>query len=54
MSYGDIDMNQHWLRKWLVAWWHQVITWTNVDLSSTTFYGINLRAIPQGWHQAIT
>ena len=31
MPYGDIDQGQHWLRKWLVAWWHQAITWTNVD-----------------------
>ena len=32
--YGDIGLGQHWLRQWLVAWWHQTITWTNVDLSS--------------------
>ena len=32
--YGDRDMGQHWLRQWLVAWRHQAITWTNVDLSS--------------------
>ena len=31
---GDID--QHWLRWWLVAWWHQAITGTNVHLSSVT------------------
>ena len=29
---GDIDLGQHWLRNWLVAWWPQTITWTNVDL----------------------
>ena len=28
--YDDIDLRQHWLRQWLVAWWHQAITWTNV------------------------
>ena len=32
--YGDIELGQHWLRLWLVAWWHQAITWTNADLSS--------------------
>ena len=32
--YGDIDLGQHWLRQWLVAWWHQAIAWTNVDLPS--------------------
>ena len=31
--YGDSDLGQHWLRLWLVAWRHQAITWTNVDLS---------------------
>ena len=28
-----IDLGQHWLRWWLVAWKHQAITWTKVDLS---------------------
>ena len=31
--YGDIDLGQHWLRQWLVAWGYQAITRTNVDLS---------------------
>ena len=31
--YGDRDLGQHWLSLWLVAWRHQAITWTNVDLS---------------------
>ena len=31
--YGDRDLGQHWLRQWLVAWWHQAISWTNVDWS---------------------
>ena len=26
MPYGIIDLNQQWLRRWLVAWWHQAIT----------------------------
>ena len=29
MPYSNIDRGQHWLRQWLVAWWHQAITWTN-------------------------
>ena len=30
--YSDIDLGQHWLRKWLDAWLHQAITWTDVRL----------------------
>ena len=30
-----------------VAWWHQAITWTKVDLSSKVVCGIHLRAIQQ-------
>ena len=29
---GDICLGQYCLRQWLVAWWHQAIAWTNVDL----------------------
>ena len=29
------DLGQHRLRWWLLAWGHQVITWTNLDLSLT-------------------
>ena len=29
--YGDMELGQHCLRQWLVAWRHQAITWTNVD-----------------------
>ena len=29
--HGDIDLCHNWLRYWLVAWWHQAITWTSVD-----------------------
>ena len=43
--YGDIHLGQHWSREWLVAWRHQAITWTNVDLSSVKSCGIHLRAI---------
>ena len=29
-TYGIKDPGRHWYRQWLVAWRHQVITWTNV------------------------
>ena len=35
---------QYWHRYWFVAWWHQAITWTNVDLSWKVFCGIHRRA----------
>ena len=31
--YGDMDLDQHCPWWWLVAWWHQTTTWTNVDFS---------------------
>ena len=46
MSYGDTNLGQHWFRQWLVACWHQAITWTNADLSKV-FCGLHLRAISQ-------
>ena len=45
--YGDLDLGQHWLRQWIVAWRHQAITWTNVDLSSVRFNDVHLMAISQ-------
>ena len=50
--YDDIGLGQHWLRQWLVAWWHQAITCTNVDLSSVRSidYQYHLRAISQDIH----
>ena len=45
MPYSDINLGQHRLQKWLVAWWHQAITWTNVDLSSARFSDDHLRAV---------
>ena len=27
MPYGEINLSQHWLRQWLVAWWHHAITY---------------------------
>ena len=32
--YDKKELVQHWVRWWLLAWQHQVIAWTNVDLSS--------------------
>ena len=46
MPYGNIDLGQHWLRKWHIAWQHPAITWVKVDLSKV-FCGIHLRAILQ-------
>ena len=37
MSYGDIDLDPLWLRKWLGAWRQQAINSTNVDISSKVF-----------------
>ena len=45
MPYADINLGQHQSRQWLVTWWHQATTWTNVDLSSVKSCGIHLRAI---------
>ena len=45
--FGDIDLGQHWLMQWLVAWRHQAITWTNVDWSSVKSTDIHIRAISQ-------
>ena len=50
--YGDIDLDQHWLGKWRVAWWHQAITWTSVDLSPVCFIGNHLRAVSQEIHHS--
>ena len=45
--YGDINLCQQWLRWWLVAWRHQAIIWTNVDLSWVRSSGIHMSAILQ-------
>ena len=29
--YGNIDLDQHWFSLWLVAEWHQAITWGTVN-----------------------
>ena len=45
MPYDNIGLGQHSHRQWLGAWWHQAITWSNVDSSSIRPRNINLRAI---------
>ena len=41
MTYYDIDLGQHWLRYWLVAWWHQALAKTNVDLSWLVLWNLS-------------
>ena len=43
---GDNDLGQHWPRLWLVAWRHQAITCSNVDLRTLAF-------IPDQFHRKI-
>ena len=43
----NIDPANIGLGKSFDAWWHQAITWTNVDFSLLRFYGIDIRAISQ-------
>ena len=45
--YGDVDLCQHWLRLWLVAWWHQAITLTNISMRLVSFCDIRPREISQ-------
>ena len=53
--YGDKDLGQYWLKLWLIAWWHQAIIWTNVDLLFAGTSDFNLRAIlPDITHPSIT
>ena len=53
MWYGDKDLGQHWPRIWLVAWQHQVITWTNVSVSSVTSSDNHLSTISYESHSSI-
>ena len=46
-TYNNRDLGPHWLRKWLAAWRHQAITWTNAGLSSVNFSDDYLRVISQ-------
>ena len=40
MPYGFIKLDQHWFRLWLLAWCHQVITWTNVLISEVLWHSL--------------
>ena len=51
MTYDNTG--QHWLRQWLVDWWHQAITWINVEFSLMSFCGILLREISQQGHKLL-
>ena len=42
-----MDLGQHWLMYWLVAWQHQAITWTNADVSLLRSSNNYLKAISQ-------
>ena len=45
-DYGYLEiLGQHWFRYWLLAWQHQAITWTTVDLASTRSSGIHSRVM---------
>ena len=46
--YGDIYLGWQWLGWWLDDWWHQWITWANIDRLSVKSSGILLRAILMG------
>ena len=45
--YGDINLGQHWLKKWFVAYRHQTIIWTNPDFPLVGFCSIHLKAVSQ-------
>ena len=49
MSYGDINLGQHWLKWWLVGWRHKFITWTNVNLPKI-ICGFHLRNFALSTH----
>ena len=42
-----INLGQHWLRWWLVAWRHQAITWSHVEFSPSEVWGIHQRVLKQ-------
>ena len=49
--YSNCDLGKHWHRYYLVAWWYQAITRTNVNSSSMGFFGTDLRSISQEMFQ---
>ena len=45
-SHSILELRQRYFRYWLVAWRHEAITWTDVDLPMKPC-GIHLRAFLQ-------
>ena len=48
MMYVIMECYQHWFSQWLVAWWHQVITWSNayflpIQPFKTSFNGVLMK-----------
>ena len=39
---NSTDLSQHWFRQWLVAWRHQAISWTNVELRLSSSFPMQL------------
>ena len=33
VPYGDTELGQHWLRRWLVAWQYQAISWIKSEIT---------------------
>ena len=44
-SYGAVNLGQHWLGWWLVAWRHRAITSTNIGTPSARSSGIHFKVI---------
>ena len=40
--YDYINLGQHCFRQWLVGWWYQAVTWTNIDEPSVWSCGMHL------------
>ena len=49
MPYGDIKLGQHWYRWWLVAWWHQAITWTKTTIHQWCLVELTWEQFHRNW-----
>ena len=45
--------DQHWPKKWLGAWWHRAITWSNVNLHSVKPCGMDQKPISLGFSRDV-
>ena len=45
MPHGNKELGWHRFMLWLVAWWYQAITWTNVDFSSVRLHRMHHKII---------